>query len=447
MKFRQVLINSTVWRGAYFASLFLLNIVIARYLEATATGWIYYITNYLLLVVMMASLNLEQGILFSASRKTISPHKLASLSLIWSAIIAVPVCIFVFLFYKAPEPGISTAQFVFFVTSYATGLMLTNFFSALFYARQNYILPNGIMTITNLALCGWIIIAQHFRSQGALQQETYTLYFLNYTIQGVSITVAFYMMNKSGKPWQLPDYNTLKPLFRYSVFGLAINLVLFLLYRVDYWFVKNQCPVCSPEDLGNYIQVSKIAQIFLMLPAVVTSAVLPVTAAGYSQQVTAFLQPLSRIFSGLYIIILIIAAACGYWLFPFIYGNSFRHMYIPFLLLIPGILSLPLTSILVSYNAGKGRQSTSFKASLLALVVIVMGDVLFIPKFGIEAAALVSSAGYIISLVYMVKAFTKEHPQERYNFFFLQKSDLKNLSGILQKKNKEAVKPASSFNP
>ncbi len=427
MKFRQLLINSAVWRGAYFASLFLLNIVIARYLQATAAGWIYYITNFLLLFIMIASLNLEQGILFSASQKTIAPAKLASLSLLWSAVIALGVCLFVFFYYNDPAPGISVAQFVFFVASYSTGLMLTNFFSSLFYARQNYILPNGIMTITNIVICAWIVIASRFETPEALRQKTLILYFGNFLVQGIAITVAFYIINKSIAQWQLPGYAVIKPLLRYAVFGLAINLVLFLLYRIDYWFVKNQCAVCAPGDLGNYIQVSKLAQIFLMLPAVVTSAVLPATAAGYSQQVITALQPLSRIFSGLYVIVLAAMAACCYWLFPIVYGPSFKHMYVPFLLLIPGILSLPLTSILVSYNAGQNNLSVNFKAGFVAMVIIVAGDIIFIPRFGIAAAALVSSAGYVANLVWLLVVFKKQQPAAAYNFFFPMKKDLLSL--------------------
>jgi O-antigen/teichoic acid export membrane protein len=433
MKFKQILISSAVWRGAYFASLFLLNIIIARYLQAAATGWIYYITNYLLLLVMLASLNLEQGILFSASRKTIASNKLASLALTWCLLIAVTLSLFIFFFYKDPGAGITLYQFIFFVTCYSSGLMLTNFFSSLFYARQNYILPNGIMVITNFIVCLWIIIARQVESPESLRQKTLLLFFANFLVQGIAIAVSYYIVNRSTVPWQLPAYDTLKPLFRYSVFGLAINIVLFLLYRVDYWFVKNQCAVCTPTDLGNYIQVSKIAQIFLMLPAVVTSAVLPATAAGYSQQVIVLLQPLSRIFSGLYLIILALVAAFGYWLFPFIYGNTFTHMYMPFLLLIPGVLSLPLTSILVSYNAGQNKLATNFKAGLVAMAIIIPGDIIFIPRFGIEAAALVSSIGYIANLAYLLAAFKKEQPAGAYRFFIPRKSDFLKLPALLWK--------------
>jgi len=108
-------------------------------------------------------------------------------------------------------------------------------------------------------------------------------------------------------------------------------------------------------------------------------------------------------------------------------------MYIPFLLLIPGVLSLPLTSILVSYNAGQNRMSTNFKAGIVAMMIIVPGDFIFIPRFGIEAAALVSSLGYIANLVYLLVAFKKENPQTTFHFFIPRRSDISKLPGLLLK--------------
>ena len=440
MRLKPLLINSAIWRGACFASLFLLNIVIARYLQATASGWIYYMTNFLLLVVMVTSLNLEQGILFSAAQKKIAANKLASLALLWCGLIAAVVCLFTYFYYQNPGAGVTTRQLIFFVTCYVAGLMLTNFFSSLFYARQNYWLPNGVMALTNVLLCGWIIVAHNMEAPDAFRQKVLLLYFVNYGVQGLVIALSFYFIYRTpGTKWRLPAYDSLKPLLRYSVFALAINVILFLLYRVDYWFVQNKCAVCGAYDLGNYIQVSKIAQIFLMLPAIVTTAVLPATAAGHAQQMSQLLQPLSRLFTNLYFVLVAVVAAFGHWLFPFVYGNTFTHMYVPFLLLIPGILSLPLTGILVSYNAGQNNLSVNFKAGLLALAIIMTGDILLIPRFGIEAAALVSSAGYIANLLYLLMVFKKEQPATAYHFFIIRKTDFSRITGMLSSKNNTGV--------
>ena len=61
--------------------------------------------------------------------------------------------------------------------------------------------------------------------------------------------------------------------------ALAANVVFFLVYKVDYMFV-NYSPVCTAADLGNYIQVSKLGQMMLIIPQIIASVVFPRTASG-----------------------------------------------------------------------------------------------------------------------------------------------------------------------
>jgi O-antigen/teichoic acid export membrane protein len=61
--------------------------------------------------------------------------------------------------------------------------------------------------------------------------------------------------------------------------------------------------------------------------------------------------------------------------------------------------------------------------------------VLLIPRFGIEAAALVSSAGYIANMLYLLMVFKKEQPAVAYHFFITKKTDVARLTGMLSAKN------------
>ena len=45
MKFKQVIFSGIFWRGLYFVTVLLLNIVVSRYFHAKGSGWIYYITD------------------------------------------------------------------------------------------------------------------------------------------------------------------------------------------------------------------------------------------------------------------------------------------------------------------------------------------------------------------------------------------------------------------
>lgn len=65
----------------------------------------------------------------------------------------------------------------------------------------------------------------------------------------------------------------------------------------------------------------------------------------------------------------------------------------------------------------------NIKGSVIALLVIVTGNFLFIPKYGIVAAAMVSSIGYICFQVYVLHQFRKEYRSDVLAFFIPKWSD------------------------
>ena len=63
------------------------------------------------------------------------------------------------------------------------------------------------------------------------------------------------------------------------------------------------------------------------------------------------------------------------------------------------------------------------KGSIIGLVIIVAGDWLLIPRYGIAAAAVVSSAGYTSYLFYLLYAYKKEYNIAAANFFIPVRAD------------------------
>ena len=157
----------------------------------------------------------------------------------------------------------------------------------------------------------------------------------------------------------------------------------------------------------------------------------PLTAAGQRDAVNRTLALISRIILLAYSIACFILILTGRWLFPFIFGNSFSGMYQPFLLLVPGILSLSCLYAITAYYAGKNRMMVNIKGSVLALIVIVAANRIFTPVYGINAAALISSIGYIIYQVYVLSVFKKEYLSDISDFFIFRKTDLAELRNKL----------------
>jgi len=184
MKFKQIIFSGIFWRGLYFVTVLLLNIIVSRYFHAKGSGWIYYITNFFSLIILLASLSLESGMTYFGSKKSISVNKLATFSLVWSAAVSLTVVLLLFFYYHRPEQEYTRSQFLFFSITYTSGILLTSFFCALFYAQQNYSLPNTLLAVTNILLMMAVLFSGSVTKQFAGRFFLH-LYFFNYLLQGI----------------------------------------------------------------------------------------------------------------------------------------------------------------------------------------------------------------------------------------------------------------------
>ncbi len=434
MYFRNLLAQSLLWRSFYFISLFVTNILLSRLLEAGNAGWVYYLTSIFSFIQLIASVSLESGLTFFVSGKLINHNKLAWLSLLWTAVIASIVFLAMKIYFQSKPGFISETQrqYASYAFCYVGGIMLINFGTVLFYAQRNFFIPNIILTAINIVFSG--VLFACLKIPSLLSYENIlSVYFSWFLIQGLLLFLFFIIKNRSWQMMQLPGSADLKKIFRYSFIALAGNVIFFLVYRIDYWFVQNSI-ICTKEDLGNYIQASKMGQLLLVIPQIIASAVFPQVASGLDrQEVNTSIMILARLFSLFFIAVFIAALLFGQQFFPMLFGSSFKEMNLPFLILVPGIFSLSVLTILSAYFGGVGKVKINVAGAFLALVFVIIGDYFFIPKYGIIAAALVSAIGYSINLSYALFHFYKDYDLNTKQFFAWQKNDFRWLKKVLIK--------------
>jgi O-antigen/teichoic acid export membrane protein len=428
--FKKLLYQSILWRGLSLLSFFILNVAMARSFGAAASGNLFFIINFFALVLLVATLSIEAGLGFYTAKEKNTTAAPVFLSLFWAVSAAVIVSLCLPLFNINSNNQLPVKNFSDGVYLYIAGYLLLVFFTALFSARQNFIVPNLVATIANIVLLVMLPQVQP-GGEAAAAGNFLGNYFLAFFIQGLLLLLLFVIMYVKKLAFFLPAAQ-LKAIARYSLQAFAANLIFFLVYRVDYWLVNYFC--ADKNELGNYIQVSKIAQVFFILPGIVAGTVFSVTAAGQKEAMSNAVLRLSRmIFSGALIACLLLAAV-GYWLFPQLFGAGFSKMYVPFLLLVPGILAIATLYPFTAYYAGKNRVIENIKGSLLALFVIFAADLLLIPRWKISGAALASSAGYIAYEMYILWRFKKEYAVVIKDCFLLKKQDWQQLAAMFTNK-------------
>ena len=425
MSFKQLLYKVLIWRGLYLLSAFLLNILVARHYSAVGSSMIYYLINLYSFVLLIAGFSLESGMGFFLAKKEAGARGLAALSIGWTlaaTLLSIGLLKIWFVFF---DPDVDGGLWRMTALTFIPGQLLITFFMALFYSKESAALPNMILTGINIVLIVLIPTASLppnvLTPSPATEPSGYlTLYFTGILLQGVIMAAVFLLKYGKERQHGLPDKALLKKLFRFSLVALVANIAFFLVYRVDYWWVKKYC---TPEELGNYIQVSRLGQMILVLPGLLAGAVFPGTALGKGQHMPDLLARVSRIAVPLFLSLFGLAALSGRWFFPLLFGRSFDKMYVPFLVILPGIFFLSLLTLLSAWFGGIKRPGVNAACALAGLLVIITGDLLFIPRFGITAAAATSTAGYFTCLLWSLLAFRKESRIGLGSLWIIKKED------------------------
>ncbi|MFI5185948.1 MAG: polysaccharide biosynthesis C-terminal domain-containing protein [Chitinophagales bacterium] len=383
----------------------MVNLILARLLKASGSGEFYYAINNLSIITLLGSLSLESGMTYFLSKKQVDEKELMTISLLWSVIAGILVVIFFLLFPGNYFLAIIPYNKPLFIFLFITGNLLTTYFSGLFFGKHQFSFPHLVPAITNVVLFlfyGWILIT---KNQFAIP-NVMGVYFASFLFNGILLNILYHSKYSKIFFIRVPTKDTLVKLFRYSGVALVANVVAFLAYRVDYWILKGFSPkIISDAALGNYIQVSKLVQLFLFAPTIIATVVFPASAAktdsNFGKKVNKMIMQ----------VLLLNAIACiallvsGKWIFNFFYGDSFSLMYWCFVFSVPAILSISVIRILASYFAGINRIRYNLVGGLIALVVIVALNFWLIPLLGINGSALADSVGYLFYMVFLFACY------------------------------------------
>ena len=420
MSFKRLLYQVLLWRGGYLFSAFLLNLLFARYYGASASSTVYYLINLYAFVLLAGSMSIESGMGFFLAKQEVKAEALYTFSILWTVVMSVlSLLLLKVYFYFFDKEMVTDNLFWATAATYIPGQLLITFFSALFYAREEAVLSNKILLAVNILLIILLLVAG--AAPALIGPGGYLhIYFLGVLLQGLMLAVRFRKNFTGTRAFPLPAPALLRKIYKYSLVAFTANVLFFLVYRMDYWFVKR---FCTAGELGNYIQVSKLGQMLLVIPGILAGIVFPSTALASEKEMPVYLARMARIAVLFFLLIFFFILFTGRWLFPLLFGDSFDQMYLPMLIVMPGILFLFILAPLSAYFGGLHRPGVNARGALAGCLLILTGDILFIPHYKIIGAAAVSSAGYFACMLYSLLQFTKHHRISPASMLLFKKED------------------------
>jgi len=380
---------------------FLINVVIVRSMDAAESGHFF---NRLYLINLFAFL-FSAGLDYSAiawisknpSHAPAIHRKLIATVLFFTAVTMLVTLVII------PETGIVMIQGEAAIILFASGNLMLILFQGFLSAQKKFNLQNIILCITNLIFLFYLLAIEN---NHPLDINIPLGYGLLYFIQGLLMIVISYRKNNENT-----DKIDWTSFYRHGIFIMISSMVYFCFLRTDNFFVEKYC---SGLTLSNYVQCGKIGQYFIYFSSVISSTLLPFLA---SEKAISSFEEWKKLVRPYFILIIcgaVILMTFGKFMYPFVFGDNFIDMNGYMLILLPGYVCLGLLTLINAAYLSNGNVLKIFRGDMLGLALVLLADLIFVPRFGVYAAAIISSVSYAVVFIYLWIDVKKQFANQTY---------------------------------
>ncbi|HXV74862.1 MAG TPA: polysaccharide biosynthesis C-terminal domain-containing protein, partial [Candidatus Polarisedimenticolaceae bacterium] len=157
--------------------------------------------------------------------------------------------------------------------------------------------------------------------------------------------------------------------------------------------------LAGPAAVGQYSIATNMAERIWMLEGAIVQSAAPEVIRRDHDRAAELTGRVARHLLVLSVLAAAALAAVSPWIVPLFFGEAFRPAIVPLLILLPGVVALSVARVFSGYYSGQlGRPSTvSLVAGVTALIALGL-YVLVIPRWGLNGAAIASTAAYAVPL-------------------------------------------------
>ncbi len=186
--------------------------------------------------------------------------------------------------------------------------------------------------------------------------------------------------------------------------GYLANLLQFFNYRLDVLVVSYFLGI---TQVGLYTTAVAVGEALWYTPEAIATVLFPRTASASPEEARTFTPLVSRqVFAPTLLIGVLLAVFSRPIVLP-IFSGTYSESIPALRLLLPGVVLLALGKVLAGDLAGRGLLLYNTIGSATALIATVVGDLLLIPRLGIDGAAIASSVSYALTTGVLLLFYTR----------------------------------------
>lgn len=205
-------------------------------------------------------------------------------------------------------------------------------------------------------------------------------------------------------------------------FALAASMVVF---RADLLIVNY---FRNPAEAGVYAVSTQVGTLLMLIPTVISTVLFP--KASESGEGSAEMTSRVTRHASLIMLIVCLAAVPLAFLLPVIFGRGFAGATLQVLILLPGVFLCGIETVQVQYFSGIGlpRAIPLFWGVVMLFSIIL--NLVFVPSFGANAAAAVSSVSYSLIFVLVAIYFRSKTGISFSQALFLDAAEIRDLLNL-----------------
>jgi O-antigen/teichoic acid export membrane protein len=325
----------------------------------------------------------------------------------------------------------SNIQVLIVMMALVVGFSLQDKFGALFNGLQRYSIFSITLSLAALA-CLVALCWRYFVGGEHLQRDGMVIYVLFTLLPAMVLAIAFYFDHHRANGSRNGLFSALRLLAPFSLFSYVTNTIQLLAYRIDYWILDHYHP---GAPLGWYSLAVRLIQVLWFLPVVMATIFFPEAASSKGMPATTLSRAIRHL-NGLNLLLLVLLLLVIRPAISVFFGDTYLPSAYLVLLLLPGMVSFGITTLIASYMAGENRLRVNFIGSSICLILVLILDLTLIPRWGASGAAMASSIAYLGTTIYFILVYRARSGSTLRQLFLPSFKEVRELPGMLRKLTK-----------
>jgi O-antigen/teichoic acid export membrane protein len=386
-----------------YAARFATSVIVARTLGVDGKGIYTLVLMIGGLLVLFLSLGLSGSITYLIASGQHKSAELSSLSIVSSIVLSVVggllfYIVYIFFLSERFLAGTDSMEIWLVLLSLPINL-ISLFLSSMLLGKQQIYAYNIINIIRVLSNLAFQLISSLMQGGvlGAIQA------WLASNIVAFAVTLWFVRDDLNLRFSQ--SRKIIRPALSYGSKNYIANLFTYFNYRLDAFLVNY---FSGNASVGLYSVGVSTAELLWYVPNAISVPLFPKSSVLEKEVAARLTAQACRQTLLVAALLASIFAAAGPFIIPFVYGSNFQDSVLPFLWLLPGVLSVSLSKLISANLSGLGKPQYATYTSGITVVITLVLDILLIPLYDITGAAIASSLAYIASTILSIIWFSRE---------------------------------------